>query len=732
MTGHSFSTTKRERYVHEGRRKRNFHPDAGSHHPLGTDDFIGVDGEGVTTRPGGDHKYVLFGAGDQQIENPDGLEWEEIFQFLYEQKRPRTGFVGFFLGYDFTQWLKTMPEERARGLLTIEGKEKRRSKSQKMHGKFLPVSLGEWEIDILGSKRLQFRHRPCMCLTVKCDHEAGPWVYICDAGGFFQTSFLNVINPKNWQEPIVTDDEYALVLEGKERRATATLDTDMRQYMALEIDILQRVMRDLDKGFRKIGLFLTPQQWFGPGQAAQTWMRQQSVPKREEIEAAVPDWFLEAAAKSYFGGWFEIMCHGIVEGVSHEYDINSAYPWIISTLPCLLHGRYTRGTGTPKPSEGDKVLVYAHVKNRNRGDRAYIGPALHRDTNGRIARPLETKGYFWWHELMAAKHAGCITSIRCTEWMTYSPCDCMPPLWKIKNLYKMRLEVGKNTSLGKAAKLIYNSMYGKFAQSVGSPVFGNPVYASLITSGCRTMSLDAIATHPGGQADVLMVATDAVYFLSEHPGLPISSELGEWDHAERSRLTLFKPGVYWDDAARAAIADGRHAVFKARGINAKEFSASITEIDHQFESWRGKAPPVDSSMFTAEEMARLGFPQWPRVTFKAGFAMVTALQALIRHKWHLAGVIDSGDDGFGKILAQNANPSDKRTNAWYDSQYDPERPLYRTEPHPQGRNGLDSVPYEKRFGIDDPFSDESSQAFGISPDEHQPYRGAFRLLTGEE
>lgn len=729
MSGHSFSTTKRERW-HDDKGKRKRHR-GDAHNPSGTDDFIAVDGEGVTLA-NGEHRYVLFGAGSDQIDNPDGLQWEEIFEFLYSVKKPRTAFVGFYLGYDFTQWIKTMPEDRARKLLTVESKEKRRSTSRAMHGKFLPVSLGDWEIDMLGSKRLQFRHRPCQCLTVKCDHEAGPWVYICDAGGFFQTSFLNVINPKNWQEPIVSDAEYATIVEGKEKRATAQLDMDMRRYNVLENEVLQRVMRDLDKGFRKIELFLTPQQWFGPGQAAQAWMRLQGVPKLEEVEKAVPDWFLEAAAKSYFGGWFEIMCHGIVEGTSHEYDINSAYPHIIATLPCLLHDRYSRGAGRPTPPDGSYTLVQAHVKNRNLSENRYVGAALHRNKQGRISRPLETQGWFWLHELEAARRAGCISSIKYTEWLTYEPCDCQPPLWRIKMLYKMRLEVGKNTSLGKAAKLIYNSMYGKFAQSVGHPVFGNPIYASLITAGCRTMGLDAIATHPRGQADVLMVATDAVYFLSEHPGLPISSELGEWDHAERSRLTLFKPGVYWDDAARAVIAQGEHASFKARGINAKEFSSSIADIDRQFGTWNDRPPPIDSGMFTAEEIAQTGARQWPSVKFKAGFAMVTALQALIRNKWHLAGVIDMGEDGLGKELVQNANPSDKRTAIWYDNDHEPGRALYRSRPHNVGANGVESIPYEKRFGLEDPFSDENQQTFGISPDEHKPLLGAFRLITGKE
>src|SRR6185312_6510244 len=52
---------------------------------------------------------------------------------------------------------------------------------------------------------------------------------------------------------------------------------------------------------------------------------------------------LDAARSSYYGGWFEIFAHGHIPEVTWEYDINSAYPAIISRLPCLSHGRWEYG-----------------------------------------------------------------------------------------------------------------------------------------------------------------------------------------------------------------------------------------------------------------------------------------------------------------------------------------------------------------------------------------------------
>lgn len=678
--------------------------------------FVGVDGEGVTTPDG--HSYVLLGVGQNQITNVDGLTWRESFDFLYQEYRPGTAYVGFYLGYDFTQILKSLPEGRARMLLTAEGMavRKHRIPGKQPH----PVECEGWHFDMLGSKRLRIRPKGCDCENATCKHKHDPWMYICDVGPFFQTSFLSVIDPKKWATgtEVVTDEEFALIEEGKKRRSTAVLDDNMMMYNRLENDILSRVMQTLDGGFHDIGIHLPASKWFGPGQAAQAWLKKEKVPTRiaheslfvspESTGGVAATEFFESARSSYFGGWFELFAHGIIPGTSYEYDINSAYPSVIADLPCLLHGEYTSGIGIPEVSDREICLVYGRIwspgmPHRNPGQ--HVGAMLHRDSHGRILRPLATEGWFWWHELQAAQRAGVVKRLdnrgvqQIERWVKYDPCDCPPPMLGVRDLYQKRLEVGKDSPLGKGAKTVYNSDYGKFAQSVGDPVFGNPVYASLITSGCRCMDLDAIATHPDGLASLVMVATDAVYFMTPHPGLPMSDKLGEWDYKVKENLTLFKPGVYWDDKTRELIQRGESAQFKARGFKASDFAAQIGQVDDVFASWS-----------TLPGRPRV----WPSVSFVPTFSMVTGLQALRRNDWSLAGRVATGDEV--KPLVQNADASDKRTGLYADT-FDG-RKVFRSLPHfgMDGVHWVKSHPYEKRFGMDDPWSQEYKEQLGVTQD----------------
>lgn len=588
-------------------------------------------------------------------------------------------------------------------LYTIEGRAKRahRVKGKEPH----PVECEGWQFDLLGSKRLRIRPKLCGCRFATCKCRKAPWCFLCDVGGFFQTSFLNVIDPQGWPNGAVcTEEEYAKVEEGKKRRGTACLDDDMRTYMHLEIDILERVMRVLADGFRSIGINLSPRQWFGPGQAAAKWLKGK-VKSSSELMEVVPGWFNEAARFSYYGGWFETMMHGHIKGEVHEYDINSAYPSIIATLPCLEHGEYTRGRGRPTEPP-TYCLVKARVftpgkasgGNLRTTQPAHIGTMPHRNSDGSICRPDVTEGWYWLDELEASRRAGFIGNVDWKEWVGYEACECDPPFERITDLYQKRLEHGKNSPIGKSSKLVYNSGYGKFAQSIGKPQFGNAIYASLITSGCRRKIIQAISTHPMGSAGVAMVATDAVFFNTEHPYLPISDILGEWDYTLRRNLTIFKPGVYWDDETRKQITEGKKAKFKARGINAEQFSKQIWLVDSWYDSWHDG----DKSSVT-----------WPDVKFQSGFSMVTCLQALMRNKWEMAGAIRDVP------LFQSSNPYRKRSGIEWDGDYE----VWRSGVLVRGYDwqtedweGAVSKPYVKMFGLEDPFSDESREEFGITED----------------
>jgi hypothetical protein len=221
------------------------------------------------------------------------------------------------------------------------------------------------------------------------------------------------------------------------------------------------------------------------------------------------------------------------------------------------------------------------------------------------------------------------------------------------------------------------------------------------------MILDAIATHPIGQKDVVQIATDAVYFMHPHPGLPLSHKLGEWDSTEHENMTVFKPGVYWDDNAREAIAAGKLPQFKARGVSARDMAARLADLDSQFDKWGGKPPPKIHNPLGGK------INGWPATEFRPAFAMVSALQALQRNDWSLAGTLLHND------IHQSSNPGDKRRDAYYDGEYG----VYRSEPLGNGTayRGHDetSYPYTGEFGQENPdnqWSDENQDKYGINPD----------------
>lgn len=713
--------------------------------------FIGVDGEGYTDGFGR-HLYVLLGVSDssgyhRSVENPDGLHWEQVFEFLWScfQERPEDTFAGFFLGYDFAQWFKSFPEKWARAYFTPEGKARRlaiarQKKPETRYPKPVIIprkSGGWWFLDGIGERMIR----------LSATGKRKEWIYINDAGPFFQTSLLNVIDPKKWDRPIVTEAEFDIVKRGKESRGSAILDDDMRYYNCLENDILSRLLARYNEGLVTQDIRLGRDQWYGPGRAANEWLKRIDAPTGEEVLNACGQEIWDVAKASYVAGWFEIMCHGHVPGSSFEYDINSAYPSVMASLPCLLHGKWTAGTSVP-PSRKDS---YTLVKARVYGTDEYIGAMLHRSAQGnRLCRPSNTCGVYWLHEMQSAQHAGLIDNVEYIEWWQYQPCKCSPPLADIARLYAHRLSINKDSAEGKACKLIYNSAYGKCAQSVGSPRFANPIYASLITAGCRIKIMDAIASHPAGTRAVLMVATDAVFFRSAHPGLSQSDKLGDWGLTKRENLTLFKPGHYWDDSARESIRQGTAPKFKARGVNAKSFAETIAGIDKTFSSWdhgahvivdadgweefRGRGTYQTLDFYRAANFVYRHLPQnfieWPWCKYRIGFSMVSISQALQWNDWSKCGLVET-DKIVGPIKSDPRAKRDYRIRHATDT-YDCVGKLYRSRPYAFAfrrsywsrrnmREGtgystfeLENTGYSKNFGLNR--ENEELQSNIITPD----------------
>jgi hypothetical protein len=489
-------------------------------------------------------------------------------------------------------------------------------------------------------------------------------------------SFLKAVDPSTWSDPIVTPDEYEILVAGKSGRATATFTPDMIKYNILENEVLARLMQRLNLGYVDMGVRLKRHQWIGPGQAAQEWLNLIKAPLSKSVEEVTPVEVISAARASYYGGWFEIPTHGHVPGPSYEYDLNSAYPAVIQSLPCLLHGQWVE-TLDLMPNRR-MIYPWQLVYGTFRGTNPFLGAHMHRDEKNCISR-RDTKGWIWRHELDAAKAAGLVSRVEVERVYTYHPCNCLPPFRAIASLYDDRLRVGKNTPEGKARKLVYNSCYGKLSQSIGHPMFANPIYASLITSGCRTSILRAIATHPRKAAAVIMIATDAVYFTSPHPTLKISNKLGEWDCTVRNNICIMMPGVYWDDKSRQTINEGKTPTLKSRGVSGKYLAQVVAEMDFQWSVWNPSSGV------------------WPHTEIEIGFAVTSAKHALARNRWDLCGHVSHNE-----IRSLSANPRTKREPAsvyWYVGK----EPIGRWMTKPYQQNPYDEVietkPYDKTVGM---------------------------------
>lgn len=717
--------------------------------------FIGVDGEGVD-RPNGDHEYIMLSVGNKTLANADGsqLNHDQIFTFLWEQflANQNAAFIGFFLGYDFDQWLKSVTAHEARMLLTREGIGKRKRKVESKNPEPFPVYVdNKWEIDLLGKRRFRLAkhsHRypsgdnigsPCRCgepfyeieepdtwdvpdsskeISLKEYYENGnrshnaKRMYICDTGPFWQMSFLKVVHPSNWPDgSIISDAEYELLKRGKDTRGiiAAHGDTsyydDMVKYNRLENDVLARVTTRLNEGFISIGIKVPPRDWYGPGRPAQIWLNSHLKPddriSHEAIDKAVPKYAIEAGRKSYYGGWFEQFMHGHIKGTVFEYDINSAYPYIISNLPCLMHGKWSQGKGHP-PIESMDDLILLHVETV--GSDPFIGGLPHRSKKGHITHPLSTIGWYWKHEIDAAVNAKLIDNYTVSAYVRYEPCSCDCPLEDIANLYGKRIGLGlnltdderntlKDSAVGKAYKCVYNSSYGKFAQSIGNPRFGNSIYASLITAGCRTLILEAIATHPERSKAVTMIATDGIYFTSPHPMHTDKYRLGGWDVKKIHGMTQFMPGIYWDNKARKAISNGESLKLKSRGIGAKDLANSINALDDQFDIFDylprniGGDIRMMSLPFEADE-----FNNWPALELKIEFSLTSCLQAIIRNDWPTAAKVTH--NGKRKI---DSTPRTKRRSGLL---YPDGNGNWRTNPYPH-RSNKETAYYDKRFGFND-------------------------------
>lgn len=512
-------------------------------------DFVALDGEGESFGEAQrfevestgkvyfakEHRYTLLAAstGESLYNGGKRLETQSCIDFLCDlgAARPRAIFVIFAGSYDINHiFLFGFDRDTLRKLSrgeTIEYVHKDVDYSIEYRArKSLTIRRGlEWKRNDEGKFIPKWKAR----------------IVIWDVWGFFQDNFITVVKKwltENWKH-------YVLIKEMKALRGDfATIEqSKINAYNAAELESLVAVMDKVRDALNGMGLIC--HRWDGAGAIAAALMRQQGIKK---FKACTNDKVINAVRCAYAGGRIEVCKIGYHKGKVYDYDINSAYPSVMQSLPCMLHGFWRHGRGNP-PSG----FTLVHCSYDFATDLRFY-PFFYRTDKMQISFPQQGEGWYWYPEYEAALE--CAGNIDVIEWYHWEPtCKCEPFSW-VQKYYDTRQQWVKNPTEEwqkggeKIIKLGLNSLYGKTAQQLGGtkdkpPVYHQMEWAGYITSATRARLYRAASLDPTA---VIGFATDGIFTTRPLPlELSTTKQIGAWELKEPvpDGMIIAMAGVYW-------------------------------------------------------------------------------------------------------------------------------------------------------------------------------------------
>jgi DNA polymerase type B, organellar and viral len=540
-----------------------------------TNTFVGVDGEGRNTADGR-HVYFMLRAGNQILRCRDGderLRTIDVLSFLCDLPEDYI-YVSYFFDYDVTKALEDLSFKKFHKLV-------HRNTRVMDNGGFFPVDFGDFQFDWFPKK--EFKVRRFLGKDSDGKKQYSRWVVIHDMGTFFQAPFAKTLDTWQIGSPYIRRK----ISEGKDLRAqfSAVTDEYVEKYNGWECECLA----ELAEKFRKVCIELdyVPKKWQGPGVIAEAAMRKHGVPATEDIpllQEIGDDSVAAFGRHAYYGPKFETSLVGATESPCHQFDINSAFPAAMQYLPCLLHGTWERRSGKRLLGSGEMSIAFGTFEWNRSGKKFMFGGFPVRRKDGSIHFPVCGKGWYWSFEAESAIHQNFTVW---DSWVFTRNCDCKPFAY-LEDIYSDRKRLGKST-LGIVLKLIMNSHYGKLVQTIGSPRYSNPIWASFITAWTRTKIANAIHSlgccRDGNLSvpcgfDCYMIASDAIYVKDyESYDIETGAELGQWSEEIReSGLFIIQPGVYFD-------IDGHDSEggYKTRGIPKSVVVEHRTDFISSFE-----------------------------------------------------------------------------------------------------------------------------------------------------
>lgn len=321
------------------------------------------------------------------------------------------------------------------------------------------------------------------------------------------------------------------------------------------------------------------------------------------------------AQTAYRGGCFLTFQRGLFKRPLYDYDINSAYPNVMITLPDWANGVFEdMRTEDAVPNDYDYGWVLARFDSEVIPFKSEKHPVCFKEvfedkeyalkvSSYNVYFPkgmrdqiitlsefnwLREHGYFceWLEEGVGWKQL--------TEEFK-NPFAWMRDFYTERMKYKYGLDgCTKNFARQYNMKILLNGLYGKTAQyKHGWGKMTNFPYASYITGDTRLALWEAALVYPESMVNF---ATDGI-LTTKRLDLPISQELGKWDYEEFSSALIVGNGIMQLFYKEPRMRDGKEVYFetRARGItNNRDYDLLdiITKNKHKSEVKVGKTRAI--------------------------------------------------------------------------------------------------------------------------------------------
>jgi hypothetical protein len=491
--------------------------------------FIAWDGEGVTPKDSKQQNYVLFGNSTGAFIAADSLTTQECFDIMHDARveNPNAIHVGFAFMYDVEMILRDVPHQ----MMWILHK----------------YGVVKWN-----GYRIELRKKKWLIVTRMSDKVS---IKIWDIFTFFGTSFVVAV-----KEYVGDSEDLEFVKAGKMLRNDFSMDTfheTILPYWQKEIAMLETLADKLRENLYGAGIRISA--WHGPGAIASYGLK---LHKIDDHMAVAPDEVNVAAQYAYSGGRFELFKIGRANMPVFAYDIRSAYPAAIATLPSLANGEWNYVESPTKIAKFGVYRIEFHTPQMF--TRAPM-PLFYRDSHAAIHYPIQVTGWYWSPEAKMAKATGA-TIIGGWE---FTPATDTKPFAFVNDIYRQRAEWKREGNPSQMAlKLFLNSLYGKTAQRVGggidtAPKWHQLEWAGYVTSFTRAKMFRAMVQAHSKDA-LIGVETDGI-FSTEPLDLDIGPNLGQWEADTYDDIVYLQSGFYWKK-------DGDNWIQKCRGFDRDSLS----------------------------------------------------------------------------------------------------------------------------------------------------------------